>query len=102
MRIVTDEPDPVREKFRRTRQELGGALVEREGEVDVVLTALVCSEHALLVGEPGTAKSLLLDALLRWAGGRLSSDDYFSLSAAIRIPFFRRSVGAGIIALSGP
>jgi MoxR-like ATPase len=51
------------------RKELSEALIERDTEVDLVLTALVCNEHALLVGQPGTAKSLLLDALMRWTSG---------------------------------
>src|SRR5215217_4432204 len=61
---------PVREKFLATRRELSAALIERDGEVDVVLTALVCNEHPLLVGSPGTAKSLLLDSLMAWTSGR--------------------------------
>jgi MoxR-like ATPase len=44
-------------------------LIERDDEIDLVLTALVAKEHVLLVGPPGSAKSLLLDALLAWAGG---------------------------------
>ena len=61
---------PVREKFVTTRKELSSALIERDGEVDVVLTALICNEHPLLVGEPGTAQSLLLDSLMAWTSGR--------------------------------
>ena len=61
---------PVREKFVTTRKELSAALIERDGEVDIVLTALVCNEHPLLVGSPGTAKSLLLDSLMAWTSGR--------------------------------
>src|SRR4051794_4005318 len=60
--------DPVREKFARTRHELSAALIERDEEVDLVLTALVCHEHVLLVGPPGCGKSLLLDSLLAWTG----------------------------------
>ena len=72
MKIVREEGDacPVQAKFLTTRRELCSSLVERDGEVDVVLTALVCNEHPLLVGPPGTAKSLLLDALMAWTSGR--------------------------------
>ena len=59
----------AREKFAATRAEMAGALIERDDEIDLVLTALIAKEHVLLVGPPGCAKSLLLDALLRWAGG---------------------------------
>jgi MoxR-like ATPase len=61
---------PVQQKFVATRRELSAALIEREGEVDLILTALACQEHALLVGPPGSAKSLLLDALMSWTSGR--------------------------------
>jgi len=63
------DPDPVRAKFAAARRELSAALIEREDEVDLVLTALVAHEHVLLVGPPGCAKSLLLDSVLAWAGG---------------------------------
>ncbi|MBA4192819.1 MAG: ATPase [Planctomycetaceae bacterium] len=45
-------------------------MIEREDEVDLVLTALVANEHVLLVGPPGCGKSLLLDSLLSWTGGK--------------------------------
>jgi MoxR-like ATPase len=61
--------DTVRDKFARAREELSAALVEREDEVDLVLTALVAGEHVLLVGPPGCGKSLLLDSVLGWTGG---------------------------------
>jgi len=63
------DADAVRRKFALAREELSAALVERDAEIDVVLTALVANEHALLVGPPGSAKSLLLDAVLAWTGG---------------------------------
>jgi len=43
---------------------------ERDGEVDLALTALVARENLLLVGAPGSAKSLLLDSLMHWMRGR--------------------------------
>lgn len=63
-------PCPVQEKFRATRQEMAAALIERDEEIDIVLTALVCQEHPLLVGPPGTGKSLLLDSIMSWMNGR--------------------------------
>jgi MoxR-like ATPase len=41
------------------RAALGAALVEREAAVEAVLMGLVAQEHVLLVGPPGTGKSLL-------------------------------------------
>ena len=47
------EPHPVREKFATARKELSSALIERDEEMDLVLTALLANEHVLLVGPPG-------------------------------------------------
>jgi MoxR-like ATPase len=69
MKLVRPEVDPVREKFAQARKELSAALIEREDEVDLVLTALIANEHVLLVGPPGCGKSLLLDSVLSWTGG---------------------------------
>ncbi len=69
MKLVRPDIDPVRDKFAAARKELSAALIEREDEVDLVLTALVAGEHALLVGPPGCGKSLLLDSVLAWTGG---------------------------------
>lgn len=69
MKLVRSDVDPVREKFARARTELSAALIERDEEADVVLTALVANEHVLLVGPPGCGKSLLLDSVLAWTGG---------------------------------
>src|SRR5262245_58652729 len=63
------DANPIREKFATARKELSAALIEREDEVDLVLTALVANEHVLLVGPPGCGKSLLLDSVLSWTGG---------------------------------
>jgi MoxR-like ATPase len=63
------DPEAVRAKFAAARAELAAALIERDQEVDLVLTALLAREHVLLVGPPGCAKSLLLDAIMRWVGG---------------------------------
>lgn len=62
--------DRVRERFAIARKELASALIERDEEIDLVLTAMLANEHVLLVGPPGCGKSLLLDSLLSWTGGK--------------------------------
>src|SRR5262245_42112642 len=70
MKIARPDPCPVQEKFAATRKELSVALIERDPEIDLILTALVAQENVLLVGPPGCAKSLLLDSLMRWLHGK--------------------------------
>ena len=69
MKVHRPALSPLQSAFRTARDELSSALVERDDEIDLALTALVAREHVLLVGPPGCAKSLLLDSILRWAGG---------------------------------
>src|SRR5438067_13803327 len=69
MKLHARPADPVRDKFAAARRELSAALIEREEEIDLVLTALIANEHVLLVGPPGCGKSLLLDSVLSWTGG---------------------------------
>ncbi len=66
----TTKVSSVRDKFTLTRKELAGVLIERDEEIDLVLTALLANEHVLLMGPPGCGKSLLLDSVLSWTGGR--------------------------------
>lgn len=60
-------PNPVaaatRAKLLKARKELNANLIERDEEIDLCLTALVAGEHVLLVGPPGTGKSMLCDAV---------------------------------------
>jgi MoxR-like ATPase len=65
--VVLDQS--VQEKFHRTREEISNALVEGDQEIDLLLSSLICRENPLLIGPPGTGKSMLVDALLSWMQG---------------------------------
>lgn len=58
----------IQAKFEDARHCMKLGLVDRDNEIDMLLTALLCGEHPLFVGDPGTAKSLMLDNLLEWLG----------------------------------
>lgn len=62
-----------RERLSRIREELAHLFLERGEVIDGALAALLAGHHVLLVGPPGTAKSMLADELCR----RISGASYF-------------------------
>jgi MoxR-like ATPase len=60
-------------KIARIRDELNRAFLERADLIDGALTALLSSNHVLVIGPPGTAKSMLADELCR----RIEGANYF-------------------------
>lgn len=56
----------VQQAFTTTRKEMNASLIERPEEIDLALTAIVCRQHLLLIGAPGTAKSLIAETLRKW------------------------------------
>lgn len=62
----------VQQKFADARKAMKAALIERDEEIDLALTALIAQEHILLVGVPGTAKSLIVETLRQWMDGASS------------------------------
>jgi len=52
------------------RDTLLNSFIGREAEIHAVLTALVSGEPCILVGEPGTAKTALVERLARLINGR--------------------------------
>ena len=63
----------IQSKLQSARAALNAALIERETEIDLALTALIAGEHLLLVGPPGTAKSLLAESVRDFIAGDLFS-----------------------------
>jgi MoxR-like ATPase len=57
------EADPLTARLRRLLAALDRAFVERSTQVRAVLLALLAGRHALLLGPPGTAKSMLARAV---------------------------------------
>ena len=61
------------EKLKKIREELKQMFLERADLIDGALAALLSSHHLLIIGPPGTAKSMLADELCR----RIEGADYF-------------------------
>src|ERR1700738_942131 len=65
--------DTALSKLARIREELNRMFLERIHLIDGALCALLSAHHVLVIGPPGTAKSMLADELCRRIGGA----DYF-------------------------
>ena len=61
------------EKLKSIREELKQTFLERGELIDGALSALLSSNHLLIIGPPGTAKSMLADELCR----RIEGANYF-------------------------
>lgn len=70
-----ESPQSLQRKIVEGRTALVASLGERDEEFDILLTALFCKQHALFVGPPGVAKSLMVRNLALWFNGAPS--DYF-------------------------
>jgi MoxR-like ATPase len=61
------------DKLRKIRDELQQLFLERAELIDGALAALLAAQHVLIIGPPGTAKSMLADELCR----RITGASYF-------------------------
>lgn len=61
------------EKLKKIREELKQTFLERGELIDGALSALLSSQHVLIIGPPGTAKSMLADEMCR----RIEGANYF-------------------------
>jgi MoxR-like ATPase len=55
--------DALKRSFEKLRTEIGRVVVGQEEVVKLVLTAIFCQGHSLLVGVPGLAKTLLVQTI---------------------------------------
>src|SRR6266480_3430526 len=55
--------EQLRDAHRRLRIELGKIIVGQDAVLDQLLMAIFCRSHALLVGVPGLAKTLMVSTL---------------------------------------
>lgn len=63
----------TQEKLKKLREELKQLFLERGEVIDGALAALLSAHHLLIIGPPGTAKSMLADELCR----RIEGANYF-------------------------
>lgn len=59
--------------LQKIREELKSVFVERDELIDAALVAFLCRQHMLIVGPPGTAKSMLAHEMCR----RIEGAEYF-------------------------
>lgn len=59
------------ERLTQVRAELKAQFIERDRIIDGSLLALLCRQHVLMLGPPGTAKSMLAKELCARAGGEV-------------------------------
>src|SRR5450432_2573949 len=60
--------EKLQRSYREMKAELGKVIVGQEAVIEELLIALFCRGHALLVGVPGLAKTLLISTLSRTLG----------------------------------
>jgi MoxR-like ATPase len=59
------QPEQIRDVYSRLRSEIQKVIVGQDEVVEQILTCIFCQGHALLVGVPGLAKTLLISTIAR-------------------------------------
>ena len=72
-----DTPTPVKAQdlashLAALREQLGGVLLGKSGQIDLVIACLLARGHLLLDDLPGTGKTTLAKALAACLGGKLA------------------------------
>src|SRR5712691_4873978 len=73
-RVAQQQLDMFAQRVKAIRQSLHQVIVGQEATVDLLLTCALTGSHALLVGVPGLAKTLMVKALaaaFRWQFARV-------------------------------
>lgn len=60
---LKEEADQFKSDFERLREEISKVIVGQQETIELVLTAVFCGGHCLLVGVPGLAKTLLVQTV---------------------------------------
>ena len=63
MNTDVEAANALKHKYEELSQEIGKVIVGQEETVKLLLTAVFCQGHCLLVGVPGLAKTLLVQTI---------------------------------------
>ncbi len=70
--VIPDSVKQVQQAYRSLRDEIRKVIVGQDEVVDQMLTAIFCRGHAVVVGVPGLAKTLLISTIARALSLRFS------------------------------
>ena len=76
--------EKLQQGYQSLRAELGKVIVGQEAVIEELLIALFCRGHALLMGVPGLAKTLLISTLVQDAGSEFQPNPVHPRPDAVR------------------
>ena len=74
---------PLHERIHEIRRTITANTVEREELAEIVLLSLLSKQHTVLIGEPGVAKSFVVDLTAKTIGGAKYCDVLLSKESSI-------------------